>query len=140
MMRERLDRLLARLGFHHPEGRALVRDQIVMALVTSLTALALSRLEPWGVAYASGAALITVNFWWLVKFAQGLLSNTAGMVGGAFFRFFLRLGVTGAGLYAMIVEAGWPVWAILAGMSTVMVTILVWGALKRAGSNSAKEA
>ncbi|MFZ5427913.1 MAG: ATP synthase subunit I [Thermodesulfobacteriota bacterium] len=139
-MREHLDKLLAKAGFHHPDGRALMRDQIVMAFVTSLTALSLSRLEPWGVAYSCGALLITVNFWWMVRFAQGLLSSTAGAVGGAFFRFFVRLGITGAGLYAMIVAAGWPVWAILAGMSTVMVTILVWGALKRAGSNSAKEA
>lgn len=139
-MRERLDPILARLGFHHPEGRVLMRDQIVMAVFTSMAALSISQLGEWGVAYSCGAALITVNFWWIVKFAQGLLSSQAGMVGGAFFRFFLRLGVTGAGLYAMIVAAEWPVWAILAGMSTVMVTILVWGALKRAGSNSAKEA
>jgi len=139
-MREHLDKLLAKVGFHHPDGRALVRDQIVMAFITSLTALTLSRMETWGLAYSCGALLITVNFWWMVRFAQGLLSSTAGAVGGAFFRFFVRLGITGAGLYAMIVAAGWPVWAILAGMSTVMVTILVWGALKRAGSNSAKEA
>ncbi len=139
-MRKLLDQLLAKAGFHHLEGRALLRDQIVMALVTSLTALALSELGTWGVAYSCGALLITVNFWWLVRFAQGLLSSTAGAVGGAFFRFFVRLGITGVSLYVMIVEAGWPVWAILAGMSTVMVTILVWGALRRAGSNSAKEA
>jgi len=40
----------------------------------------------------------------------------------------------------MIVAAAWPVWAILAGMSTVMVTILVWGAFRRSGANSVKEA
>jgi hypothetical protein len=140
MMRSQLDRLLAQLGFHHAEGRALLRDQIVMALVTSLTALVLSGQQAWGQAYACGALLVTVNFWWMVRFAQGLLASQAGAVGGAFFRFFVRLGITGAGLYVMIVEAEWPVWAILAGMSTVMVTILVWGALRRAGSNSAKEA
>lgn len=139
-MRERLDPILIRLGFHHPDGRVLVRDQIVMAVVTSMAALSLSELSDWGLAYSCGALLITLNFWWIVKFAQGLLLSPAGMVGGAFFRFYLRLGVTAAGLYAMIVAAEWPVWAILAGMSTVMVTILVWGALKRAGSNSAKEA
>ena len=139
-MRRLLDQLLAKVGFHHLEGRALLRDQIVMALVTSLTALMLSRLATWAVAYSCGALLVTVNFWWMVRFAQGLLSSSAGAVGGAFFRFFVRLIVTGAGLYVMIVEAGWPVWAIAAGMSTVMVTIMVWGALRRAGSNSVKEA
>lgn len=139
-MRKRLDNLLLRAGFHHVEGRALMRDQIVMAFWTSLAALSLSELGEWGVAYACGAVLVTVNFWWMVRFAQGLLSSTAGAVGGAFFGYFVRLGVTGASLYVMIVAAGWPVWAVLAGMSTVMVTILVWGVLKRAGSNSAKEA
>jgi len=139
-MREWIGRMLARVGFHHPEGRTLLRDQIMMALVTSLAALVLSQGGAWGVAWGCGAALITVNFWWMVRFAQGLLASTAGAVGGSFFRFFARLGITGVGLYLMIVEAGWPVWAVLAGMSTVMVTILVWGALKWAGSNSAKEA
>lgn len=139
-MRKRLDSLLSRAGFHHAEGRALMRDQIVMAFWTSLAALSLSELGQWGVAYACGAVLVTVNFWWMVRFAQGLLSSTAGAVGGAFFGYFVRLGVTGASLYVMIVAVGWPVWAILTGMSTVMVTILVWGVLKRAGSNSAKEA
>ncbi|MFP5222653.1 MAG: ATP synthase subunit I [Acidobacteriota bacterium] len=139
-MRNYLDRMLLRIGFTHPEGRTLMRDQIIMALVTSLVALSLSELGEWGVAYACGALLITVNFWWLIRFAQGLLASAAGAVGGTFFRFFVRLSVTGAGLYAMIVAAQWPVWAILAGMSTVMVTILVWGAFRRSGANSVKEA
>ena len=139
-MRERLDRMLLRAGFTHPEGRTLIRDQIIMALVTSLMALAVSELAEWGIAYACGALLITVNFWWLIRYAQGLLASAAGAVGGTFFRFFVRLIVTGAGLYAMIVAAQWPVWAVLAGMSTVMVTILVWGAFRRSGANSVKEA
>jgi hypothetical protein len=130
-VRKRLDALLLRLGFTHPEGRALLRDQLVLALVTSLTALSLSGLGTWGVAYSCGALLSTVSFWWMVRFAQGLLSSTAGAVGGAFFGYFVRLGMTGAGLYVMVVSAGWPVWSILAGMSTVMVTILVWGALRK---------
>lgn len=139
-MREWIGRMLVRAGFHHEEGRTLLRDQIMMALVTSLAALSFSGLAPWGVAWACGAALVTVNFWWMVRFAQGLLASTAGAVGSGFFGYFVRLGVTGAGLYLMIVEAGWPAWAVLTGMSTVLVTILVWGALKWAGSNSAKEA
>ncbi|WP_243368705.1 ATP synthase subunit I [Fundidesulfovibrio soli] len=139
-MRERLDSLLERAGFHHAEGRELVRMQIAIATGLSLAAVSISELSDWGWAFMGGAALITVNFWWLVKYAQNVMSNAAGAAGGAFFRFFVRLGVTGAGLYAMIVEAGWPVWAIVAGTITVMVTILVWGARKRARSNSAKEA
>lgn len=139
-MRERLDSLLERAGFHHAEGRELVRMQIAMATGLSLAVLSISELSDWGWAFMGGAALITVNFWWLVKYAQNVTSNAAGAAGGAFFRFFVRFGITGAGLYAMIVEAGWPVWAIVAGTITVMVTILVWGARKRARSNSAKEA
>ena len=131
---------MLKAGFTHPDGRVLLRDQIVMCLVTGSAALVLSGLSPWGFGFAAGALLITVNFWWMVRFAQSLLDSMAGAVGGAFFRFFIRLGITGVSLYAMIVEAGWPVWAILFGTSTVLVTILVWGALKRAGSNSAKEA
>lgn len=139
-MREQLDRLLLRAGFQHPDGRVLMRSQIGMALGTSLAAISLSELGTWGYAFACGALLITVNFWWLIKFAQNVMEQATGTAGGAFFRFIVRFGVTGAGLYAMIVAAEWPVWAVLAGMSTVLATILVWGALRRAGSNSAKEA
>lgn len=139
-MRERLDALLAKAGFHHPEGRELVRNQLAMAVGMSLAALSISELSDWGWAFAGGAALITANFWWLVKFAQNVTDTTSNAASGAFFRFFVRFGITGAGLYAMIVEAGWPVWAIVAGTITVLVTIVVWGARRRAGSNSAKEA
>ena len=139
-MRERLDRLLERVGFSHLEGRTLLREQIVMCLVAGTACVALSGLAPWGFGFFGGALLVTVSFWWLVRFAQGLLSSTAGAVGGAFVWFFIRLGVMGVVLYVMIVPAGWPVWSILAGTSTVLVTIVVWGARKRAGSNSVKEA
>ena len=139
-MRRRLDALLLRCGFIHPEGRALVRDQIVLAAVTSLAAMALSGFGDWGLAYGGGAFLATANFWWLVRFAQGLLTDASGAVGRAFLGYFARLGVTGAALYVMIVPGGWPVWAILAGMSTVMMTIVVWGALRGPKSSSVKEA
>jgi len=132
-MRRRLDALLQRLGFTHREGRALVRDQIILAAATGVTALVMSGLRAWGLGYAGGAFLVTVSFWWLVRFAQGLLNGTAGAAGRALFGYFARLGFTGAALYMMIVPGGWPVWAILAGMSTVMVTIVVWGALRWPG-------
>jgi len=139
-MRRRLDALLRRLGFTHPEGRALVRDQIVLALVTGVTALVLSGFGGWGLGYFGGAVLATVNFWWLVRFAQRLMENAAGAVGRAFFGYFARLFVTAVALYVMIVPGGWPVWAILAGMSTVLMTIVVWGALRGLRSTSVKEA
>ena len=139
-MRKSVDRFLLRRGFTHRDGRTLLRDQIVMAVVTSCTALILSGFSGWGLAYVGGAALVTVNFWWLVRFAQRLMENAAGAVGRTFFGYFARLFVTAVALYVMIVPGGWPVWAILAGMSTVLVTIVVWGALRGLRSTSVKEA
>ena len=139
-MRKRLDAFLLRRGFTHPDGRALLRDQIILAAVTGATALVLSGFSGWGPAYAGGAALVTVNFWWLVRFVQSLAMDASGAVGRAFFGYFARLGLTGAALYMMIVPGGCPVWAVLAGMATVLVTIVIWGALKRPGATSVKEA
>jgi len=139
-MRKPVDRFLLRRGFTHRDGRALVRDQIVLAAVTSSAALVLSGFGGWGLAYVGGAALVTVNFWWLVRFAQGLLAGTAGAVGRAFFGYFARLGLTGAALYVMIVPGACPVWAVLTGMATVFVTIVIWGACRGLKPTSVKEA
>jgi len=139
-MRKSVDRFLLRRGFTHRDGRMLLRDQIVLACVTSCTALLLSGFSGWGLAYAGGAALVTVNFWWLVRFAQGLLGDMGGAVGRAFFGYFARLGLTAVALYVMIVSGGWPVWAVLAGMATVLVTIVIWGACRGLKPTSVKEA
>ena len=139
-MFEWLDRALYRRGFTHEDTRILLRMQIVLAFATSILAMIAALGSPWGWGYAVGAGLATFNFWWLVRFGQNALSNTGALVGRAVMRFYLRLGGTAVLLYVLIVEANAPVWAVLVGMSTVMEAILLWGARKRAGSNSAKEA
>lgn len=137
---EVLDRALYRRGFTHEDTRVLLRIQIIVALATSILALIAALGNSWGWGYAVGSGLATFNFWWLVRFGQNALLNTGSLVGRAVMRFYLRLGGTAVLLYVLIVRANAPVWAVLAGMSTVMVAILLWGARSRAGSNSAKEA
>ena len=139
-MFEWLDRILYRRGFTHEDTRVLLRMQIVLASVTSILALIAALGDTWGWGYAVGAGLATFNFWWLVRFGQNALQNTGALVGRAVLRFYLRLGGSAVLLYVLLVRANAPVWAVLAGMSTVMVAILLWGARKRAGSNSVKEA
>ncbi len=129
-MFEWLDRRLYRRGFTHEDTRVLLRMQIVLALSTSVLALVASLGNPWGWGYAAGAGLATFNFWWLVRFGQNALSNTGALVGRAVMRFYLRLGGSAVLLYVLIAQVNAPVWAVLAGLSTVMAAILLWGARK----------
>lgn len=139
-MSEFVDRWLYRRGFTHAESRQLLRMQIELAGVSSAAALAFSLGGAWGWSFAAGAVLATVNFWWLARFARNLLSGGQGMVGMALFWFFLRLGAAAVALYGLIVLAEASVWALLAGLTTVLATILWWGARVASGPKRPKEA
>jgi len=137
---EALDRGLYRAGFVHRDARRLILGQLVLAVCSSAAALLLSWGGLWGKAFAVGAALATVNFWWLARFGQHALSNAVGLAGRTIVGSTLRLVGTTVVLYVLIVTVEAPVWAVLAGVSTVLATLVSWGVLKGAGSNRAKEA
>lgn len=139
-MLDALDRGLYRVGFTHRDARRLVLGQLVLAGCSSAAALLLAWGGLWGTAFAAGAALVTVNFWWLARFGQHALSDAVGLAGRTIFWSTMRLVGTTVVLYVLIVTAKAPVWAILAGVSTVLATLISWGVLKGAGSKRAKEA
>lgn len=117
---------LARRGFLLEEARALVRNQIYLAGL-ALLCMVFSGMHPWASAMFAGTVLISVNFWFLAKGLQGIVHAGESAVALSLVRFFVRMILTGAILFGLIVWGGLPVPALLAGLSTVLINNLCWG-------------
>ena len=61
---------------------------------------------------------------------------TSGAVAAVLARFYFRLALSGAALFACIVWFGAAPLPLLAGITTVVVNFLVWGAWRHAGSKT----
>ncbi|QLA14728.1 ATP synthase subunit I [Desulfolutivibrio sulfoxidireducens] len=131
-----LDRMLFRKGFVDADIRMLVRNQILLAGFSSAFCLVVLGLSAWAWSYCAGAVLVTVNFWFLAEFGRRVASSRdkAKAVVSTLFRFYLRLGLTGVALYALLVWAGARPVALLAGVSIIVVNFLCWGAARVAAS------
>lgn len=134
----RIERFLHRRGFAHPDVRRLVAYQVFLAGASSIVALAATGFSVWGLSFAAGALLITINFWALAKVAQQLVYVQKGAVTALLLVFYFRLILTGLALFALIVWLRSPMTALLAGVSTVAVSGL-WFGLSRVREKS-KEA
>lgn len=132
---------LFRRGFKVPEVRKIVRNQIYIMSLSLIIAAAFGWVEPIFFHFAAGALLITYNFYSLAKFIQQIVFFSGGRkaVFELLIRFYGRLLFTGAALFALIVWAGVSVPALMAGLSTVIMTILFWGVTQMMG-HKAKEA
>lgn len=132
------DRMLFRRGFVNPDIRMLVRNQILLAGFSTVFCLAVLGFSAWAWSYGAGAVLATLNFWFLAGFGVRITSqpNRTEAVLATLTRFYLRLGLTGAVLYALIVWAGARPVALLTGVSIIVVNFLCWGAVKIAASGT----
>lgn len=133
--RIKIEQYLYRKGFHVPEVRTMASQQVVL-LLCSVIALPFGRL---GVDYFSGVVLGTVNFLALARIIQELIYLRKGAVPVQLFSFYGRLILTAGVLFVLIVYAKASVSALLVGLSTVLVNILLWGISQRLGKKS-KEA
>lgn len=132
---------LFRRGFKAPEVRKIVRNQIYLMCLSLIAAAAFGWIEPVFFHFAAGALLITFNFYYLAKFVQQIVYFSGGRkaVIELLVRFYGRLILTGVALFALIVWADVSVTALVAGLSTVLMTILFWGVTQMIG-HKAKEA
>jgi uncharacterized membrane protein YjjP (DUF1212 family) len=89
-------------------------------------------------AFATGAALISFNFFVLAKMVPKLVFEQKGAVFSLLCGFYLRLILTAAALYLAIAWARFPVVFLLAGLSTILVTFAAWSG--RFITNKHKEA
>lgn len=122
-----LDRFLLKRGFEHPEARALMRSQLMVATTSSLALLVMGRISEWALAFAAGAAVATFNFWALARVVQRLVYVQRGAVLTLLLIFYGKLILSGIALYLLIGVWQVPVWSLVLGLSTVVVTITAWG-------------
>lgn len=134
-MTRRIEAWLFRHGFEDGPTRRMVLDQILLTLAACLAAV----LGGWlwrGLAdFAAGALLATWNFYSLASFVQRTLSRRRSAVAGMLLRFYGRLVATGFVLYALLAWAGASAAALVAGLSTVVVTLLIRGASRMMGKH-----
>jgi hypothetical protein len=128
-----IEGFLYRRGFKLHDVRRIVGNQLVYSTVSTLVALLATGFGTWGIAYAAGALLISFNFYLVAKAAQEAVWSQGGGVTALLFWFYLRLGASGIILYGLIVWARMPIAALLAGLSTVLITALYWGVTRFAG-------
>lgn len=130
-----IERLLYRWGYFVPEVRRMVAAQMVIALL----AVGLLPFGSWGIGFCAGVVLATINFLALAKVIQELVFVRRGAVAALLMGFYVRLLLTAAALYVLIVSWQVSVVMLLAGVSTVVLNILLWGIVHCVGRTS-KEA
>ena len=77
-------------------------------------------------AFGAGACLATVNFYFLAKLVPRLIGQQKGGVFALLCGFYLRLLGTVLVLFLVIVMAGLSPIGVVAGLSTLIVTFVVW--------------
>jgi hypothetical protein len=135
-----LEAALYRRGFERRDVRGLVILQLGIALAGTLAAtmacLPLGAMA-WAGAFAAGAAIASLNFYHLAGFAQKALRMERGAVTEQLLRFYLRLVLTGVALYLLVVPMAAPVTGLLAGLSSVVATGVVFGLSRLASEGAA---
>ncbi|MFO7728563.1 MAG: ATP synthase subunit I [Desulfonatronovibrio sp.] len=129
-----LDRINQRTeSFLHGRGltlssvRVLVRNQIYLSILGSIIAAAFFS-SPVLTGFITGAALGSVNFYFLAKLIQELVYIKKGAVTPLLFSFYIRLGLTALVLYLCIVYWNANIFSLLIGLSIVLLNVLIFGA------------
>lgn len=114
-----------RRGIDHPQARWLILFQAALGVVLTVPVL-LSGSDGYGLGFGLGALLSSVNFFFLAKLVLQLIQPGNGSVLALLVSFYARLLGTGVVLFLAIVPAGLPPVAILAGLSSLLMTFAVW--------------
>lgn len=142
-LNDKLEKVLYQRGYRHADVRRLVRYQALILVLGCVLAAPAALWTPRALHFAAGLILISLNFFSLAKFGQHIAQVQKGAVLALLVRFYVRLLLTGLALFGLIVWAGADVFALLAGLSTVVLSALVFGihlAASRATGKTAKEA
>jgi len=140
-MINKIDGYLYSRGFVRPEVRRLVRFQFILTLFASGAGLALCWFYLWPLHFAIGVGLAAFNFYSLAKFIQQIVFMTYSrqILTELLIRFFGRLLLSGLLLYVLIIVVKVSIVALLAGLTSVVATISVWGCAQL-GEHKVKEA
>ena len=124
-LRKKSEMWLRARGIDHPDTQWLVQFQAgIAALGTGL--MVVSGCLVSAAAFGIGALLVTVNFYFLAKLVPRLIGQEKGGVFALLCGFYLRLLGTVLVLFLVIVIAGLSPIGVVAGLSTLIVTFVVW--------------
>lgn len=122
--------MLYRCGFAVTDARRLMRNQMLLSAGLSAVACLVTGFANFGLSFAAGALIISLNFWWLVKAAQELVQVKQGAMFTLLTLFYGRLALTAVAIAGLVAWAGASVSGLLAGLSTVLLNAAVWGVLQ----------
>lgn len=122
-MYPKIEKWLYFRGFQVPEVRKLAANQVCITMVSLLAVV----FGSTGVDFFLGVVLGSLNFLALAKVIQELVYLQKGAVGINLLSFYGRLVLTALIFYVLIVVKKASVVALLLGLSTVLMNILLWG-------------
>ncbi len=127
MINQKVERLLMKGGFVHPEVRIIIRNQIYVSLGTSLVFMLVTLFSQWSLAFAAGAVLALINFWAMARIVQALIYVGKGAPFLLFAIFMGKMALSGLALYWLIGVERVPIWGLVSGLATVVVNIAITG-------------
>jgi len=126
-MNRLVENFLYNRGFVLPRVRFLLRNQLYLVIAGFLFFLFFLP-GPWVIGFAIGSLVGTCNFFSLAKLAQELIYVQRGAVVSLLFSFYLRLILTGVVLYLAIVLWRADIFALLIGLSIILLNVFIFGA------------
>ena len=119
----RIEKWLFLRGFQIPEVRKMATNQICITMAAIFAVV----WGSMGLDFFIGVLLGSINFLALAKVIQELVYLQRGAVGINLLSFYGRMVLTALLFYVLIVLKEASVVALLLGLSTVLINILLWG-------------
>jgi hypothetical protein len=124
-LRKKIEAWLCQRGIEHSQAQWLILFQTLLSFISTI-GLVLAGQGGFGLGFGVGAFLATMNFFVLAKIVPQLIQSQKGSVFALLASFYFRLFLTAIALFLAIVWAGLSPIAVLAGLSTILVTFMVW--------------
>ncbi len=139
--RNTVERYLRNRGFTSPESRRIVTNYILFTAAAWCIGVLAFPVTIWGVAFALGMLLAAINLWQIARFAQWSVTRqfTGRLACISFFAFLFRFAGMGIVLYFLLIRAQMPVIPLIAGLSSLVVWLIVTH-IFRPADHSCKEA
>ena len=127
-------------GFSAAPVRKLMAVQILVSAAFVGAGLPLLVWSVWPLVFGIGASLAACGFWHVARIAQAHIRQAFTMQTALrlFLNFNLRLCLTGAVLFVLIVKLHAPLLPLMAGLTFTVACIVVWS-VSRIASKPIKE-
>ncbi len=139
--RARVEKSLHASGFAWPVARHILCTQLWVVDISLALGVVCVWFSLWPLAFACGAVIALYNFWFLTKSIQacvksGFRAKTAFKV---IIGLNIRIGLTAVVLYFFIVTWAMPLVPLLFGLSSALISIMVWGTSRPEQVTACKE-